>query len=314
MTDLPPARILDVTPDAYHRLPGFSSSLAKILISRSAAHAKDAHDRMLERIAEEDESEGDEDIKPDKRKRLDNGSIDHALVLGIGKRIDPIPKGLLARNGAISTEAAKDFVAASRGFGKIPVKEADLAIRQQVANAVKARIAEAGHVLDGRSEFAIEWHEPTPHGPVRCRAMLDHFVAWGLDPRDETGPVGAVIYDLKMTEDAHPDRCQRTAENLGYAIQAHAYQRALGALYPRLAGRIEFRFLFVEGHRPYALWDPSLSGPFREIGERRWRRAVNAWGEGLATGNWPDYRIPGNVEITAPMWTLRDEGYQPEEM
>jgi hypothetical protein len=321
MTDLPPARILEVSPDSYHRLPGFSASLAKIVISRSAAHAKDAYDRQLERIADEDESDGDEDMPADKRKRLDSGNIYHALVLGIGKRIEIIPQTILAKNGAISTADAKALVKAARDSGRIPVKEADLEIHQQVANAMKARIAAAGHVLDGTSELAIEWWEQTPHGPVQCRSMMDHVVVWGV-PLNTAGIVtsnqgapGAIIYDLKTCGDAHPERCMRTAESFGYAIAACAYERALTALYPQLGGRIHFQFLWCETRRPYALWDPHrLSGAFREIGERRWVRARNAWAEVLATGKAPSYREMGHNEMTAPMWTLRSEGYASDEL
>lgn len=316
MGDLPPARVLDVSPDDYHKLPGFSASLAKILIRQSGAHAKDVYDRKMEQLAAEDESDGDEDMPADKRKRLDGGSIDHALILGIGKRVEVIPSHLLSKNGAIGTDAAKAFVAQQRAAGRIPVKAADLEVHQQIANAVKTRIVAAGHVLDGRSEFAIEWHEPTPHGPVRCRCMMDHVVMWGHDDDGAlySGGPGAILYDLKMVGDAHPERCQRTSENLHYAIQAAAYPRALAALYPRLAGRTSFQFLFCETKRPYALWDPPrLSGAFREIGERRWLRAVRDWAELQATGKAPSYREQGYDELTAPTWTLKAEGYPPEE-
>jgi hypothetical protein len=313
LTDLPPARILDVSPEEYHKLPGFSASLAKIAIARSVLHAKDAYDRKREQIALEDES--DDEVSDDKQKRLDYGSILHALVLGIGKRIEVIPSTLLSKSGSYGTAAAKEARDAARASGRIPVKEPDMEKHERVGDAIRSRLATAGHILDGRSEFAIEWHEATPHGPVQCRAMLDHFIAWGLDPRDETGPVGAIIDDLKMVCDAHPERCQRTAENLHYAIQAAAYQRALAALYPRLGGRIKFQFLFCETSRPYALWDPPrMSGAFHEIGERRWIRARNAWADVLATGKAPSYREMGHDEITAPMYTLRNEGFTPEEM
>jgi hypothetical protein len=314
-----------VTPDAYHKLPGFSASLAKISVRQSIAHAKDAHDRHLEHLADEG-MDPDEDMPADKRKRLDGGSIDHALILGVGKRVDPIPEGLLASNGALSTKDAKAFAAAARAAGRIPVKEEDLEIHQKIADAVRSRIAAAGHILDGRSEFAVEWWEATPHGPVMCRCMMDHVVCWGTTlPGDALGadPVshiagvapGAIIYELKMVGDAHPERCQRTAENLGYGIAAAAYPRALAALYPRLAGRITHQFLFCETRRPYALWDPPrLSGAFRELGERRWLRAVYAWAELQVTGKAPSYREQGYDEITAPMWTLRNEGFAPEEM
>ncbi len=317
MSDLPPARILNVTPSAYHRLPGFSASLAKVLIGKCAAIAKDAYDRRQEQIAAEDESEDDDDrAKDQKQAQLDRGSVLHALVLGKGsERIEVIPTEALSKNGSFGTVESKAMRDVARRTGKIPVKEPKMVGHEATARAILARLNDAGHVLDGRSEFAIEWYENTPYGPVQCRAMLDHVCAWGLDPRDETGPVGAVIYDLKIVADAHPDRNERTAEGFGYAIQAAAYTRALTALYPQLGGRIDFRFLFVEPRRPFALWDPpNLSGPFREIGERRWLRAVHAWGKGLATGEWPDYRTEDRNEITAPMWTLKAEGYTPEEM
>lgn len=317
MSDLPPARILEVSPHAYHRLPGFSASLAKILIQSCALKAKDAYDRRIEKIAAEDESDA-EDEKPtdEKQAQLDRGSVLHALTLGKGEeRIDIIPSTMLAKNGAYSTAEAKAARDDARRRGKIPVKEPKMPGHLATADAIKATLEAAGHVLDGRSELAIEWHERTPHGPVLCRGMLDHVHLSRLG-RDGAGdPTGAIIYDLKIVADANPDRCERSADNFGYAIQAAAYQRALNTLLPTLAGRISFRFLFIEPRRPFLLWDPErLSGPFREIGERQWIRAVHAWGEGLATGRWPDYRTPDRVEISAPMWKLKAEGYTPEEL
>lgn len=310
------ARIIDCTPDEYHRLPGFSASLAKLVIARSAAHAKDAYDRKLEQIALDDESEEDE-VDEKKQKQLDRGNILHALVLGIGKRIEVIPSAILAKNGSYGTAESKARRDAARVAGRVPVKEPDMPIHERTASAVRARLLDADHVLDGRSEMAIGWEEPTPHGQVLCRAMLDHVVTWGLDAISSpgAGAPGAIIYELKMVADAHPERCMRTAENLGYAIAACAYERALTALYPQLGGRIHFQFLFCEGSRPYAIWDPPrLSGAFREIGERRWLRAVRDWAALLDTGRASSYREMGHDEITAPMWTLRNEGFQPEEM
>ena len=306
------ARILEVTPAEYHKLPGFSASLAKVLITKSAAHAWDVHQRRLEQIEAEDES--DEDVPDDKRKRLDNGTIQHALLLGKGgERIKIIPAELLSKTGTYGTAAAKAARDGARAAGMIPIKEVEVEIHQRVSDAIRARITAAGHQLGGTSELAIEWTENTPHGEVECRGLLDHMVSWGDLGIESQNPIGAIIYDLKIVGDAHPDRCERTAESLGYAIQAAAYTRALTALYPRLGGRIDFRFLFVESKRPYELWDPTLSGPFREIGERRWLRAVHTWAEGVATNRWPGYRTPDRVEITAPMWTLRAEGYQSED-
>lgn len=316
------AKILSVTPTEYHRLPQFSSTLAKLLVSRCAEVARDTYERKLEAIAAELEDDGE--VSAEKQDRLDRGNILHALVLGKGgERIVTIPAELLAKrngetnpNGAISTAAAKDFVAAARKAGQIPVKPAKLEVYAAIGAAIRRRIAAAGHEIDGVSELAIGWTEATPHGPVDCRGMLDHVVMWGMSEEDRARGIvpGAVIYDLKICDDASPARCERTAYSLGYDIQAVAYPRALAALYPALAGRIDFRFLFVEPRRPYADYDPRPDGAMREMGKRRWLRAVHAWGRGLATGQWDGYRTDQTAEITSPSWALKQEGFTPEEM
>lgn len=303
------ARILDITPAEYLKLPHFSSSLAKVIVTQCAAKAWDAHQRKLEALEAEDDAD-EEDVSDEKRKRLEGGTILHALTLGRGgERIKVIPSALLSKNGAYGTDAAKAARDGARAAGLVPVKEPEMPVYLRIADAIKERLAAAGHPLSGTSELVIEWEEHTPHGPVLCKGMLDHVELWG-DP-----PTEAVISDLKIVGDAHPDRCERTAENLCYAIPACAYTRGLNAVYPSLEGRIRFQFLFCEQRRPFELWDPErLSGPFREIGQRRWFRAVQAWGRGLATGKWSGYRTPDRVEMSAPMWTLRNEGFTPEEM
>lgn len=309
------AKSLQVTPTDYHRLPQFSSTLAKLLVTRCAEVARDTYERKLEAIAADLEDDGE--VSAEKQDRLDRGNILHALVLGKGEeRIAAIPAAILASNGAISTAAAKAFVLEARRAGRIPVKPAKLEVYAAIGTAIRRRIAAAGHELDGVSELAIGWTEETPHGPVDCRGMLDHVVMWGLSEEDRARGVvpGATIYDLKICDDASPARCERTAYSLGYDIQAAAYPRALSALYPALAGRIDFRFLFVEPRRPYADYDPRPDGAMREMGKRRWLRAVHAWGRGLATGQWDGYRTDQTAEITSPPWALKQEGITPEEM
>lgn len=303
------ARILDVTPDEYHRLPGFSSSLAKTLIARSPAHAWDAQQRQIEEQAAAEIESGDDEpeVSAEKQKRLDRGSVLHALVLGVGKRIEVIPASVLSKNGAYGTAESKALRDGARAAGRIPVKEPEMEIYRRIADIISGRIRGAGHVLDGVSELAIAWTERTEHGDVDCRAMIDHVVLVG-DP-----PTAAFVYDLKIPGDASPDRCERSAESLGLAVQAVVYPRALNALYPTLAGRIEFRFLFCEPARPYEIWDPTPTGMFRELGESRWRRALMAWARGLATGEWPGYRGWYRHEIDAPLWVLKREGFTADE-
>jgi hypothetical protein len=311
MTDLPPARILECDPTSYHALPGLSPSLAKVIHARCALIAHDKYERKLEAAEEgDDEDSGDDEkIKPDKQARLDGGSILHALVLGVGKRVDPIPADILSKNGAIGTDKAKAFVAMSRAGGRIPVKADKLEVHQRTATAVRARLASAGHVLDGTSEVAIEWWEPSPNGPVQCRTMMDHLVLVS-----DAKPTAAFIYELKFPGDAQPDRSERTSDGLGYPIAAAARLRALNALYPSIAGRIEYRFLFCEPHRPYAFWDPTPTGSYLEYGDRVWRRAVHTWSEGLARGRWLDYHDDiTRRQIDLPRWRKMAEGFADNE-
>lgn len=311
-TDLPPARILECSPEEYHDLPGFSPSLAKVAIRQSIRHAKDIADQRAERLAEQEDGPDDETPEA-KQGRLDRGSIYHSLVLKEGKSLVVVPTEILSSNGAYGTKESKAMRDGARAAGRVPIKEHEVEAFQHVADIMRSRIAEAGHTLDGRSELAISWWEPTPHGPVQCRTMLDHVVTWRGDLLDIEAPTMATIYELKPVPDATPAKCERTAENLGYGIAAAAGVRALNARYPSLAGRVEFKFLFVEYKRPYDIWDPDRDGVFTELGERRWLRAVYAWGEGLATGRWPGHRTPGNIEIGAPMYVLRAEGFTAED-
>lgn len=317
---LPPARILDVEPDAYHKLPGLSPSLAHTLVSTCQEIARDKYERQIEGAAEDegDEQEDGEDaapVDPQKQKRLDRGDVMHALMLGVGKRIEVILSKDLGKGNKYSTARSKELRDAARAAGKIPVKEPDMAVYVRCVDAIRARIAASGHVLDGHSELAIEWWEPTAHGPVQCRTMLDHVVLLAADGRPASErPAFAKVYELKFPEDAHPDRSERTADALGYAIAQAARLRALDALRPSLAGRIEYRYLFCETHRPYAFWDPTPTGAFSELGHRQWRSAVNLWAAGIKSGRWTGYHddiMRRQIDLTR--WRKLQEGFTDDE-
>lgn len=310
MPDLQPARVLEVEPDVYLKLPLFSSGIARRIVQQSALHAFDAWERKLEDDAE--------DLTDEQVKTRERGSLYHHMVLGKGKRIVVIPSEILAKNGSYGTAESKAMRDAARAVGNIPVKQPDMEMHDKVANAIKASILRAGHELDGVSEFAVEWSEMTPDGEVRCKGMMDHAVIWGIpgwdDPMSDPVAPGAIIWDLKIVDDATPDKCERSAAYLGLAIQAAAYTRALAALYPRLAGRTEFRFLFCEARRPYDLWDPRAGNHFLQIGEQQWLRAVRAWAAGHAGKGWPGHRHKNRTEIEPTVWLQQQEGVTRDEL
>lgn len=267
------AQLLDIAPDEYHRRPELSSTIAKTLNAKSPLHAK------LERG------------KPP-TKAMDRGSIMHRLLLGKGADF------AVCQFGDWRTKAAQTARDEARARGLVPVLGCDFESYNIAAEAIRVQLVDRGIVLDGDSELAMTWQEPSDHGPVDCRCMFDHV--W-LDR--------GLILDFKITEDAAPSSVERTAENLGYAIQAAAYTSALAALRPSLAGKIGFVFAFCEPDEPHAINLSTPDGVFMELGARRWRRAVETWAKCLKTDSWPSYGTTVNT-LYPPAWALSKEALE----
>lgn len=270
------AQIITCTPEEYFKRPGFSSSVAKVVISQSPAHAK-------------------AEISREPSKELDRGSAIHRLTLGKGKAFRVAPPEVKEWR----TNEAKKFRDDARAEGFVPLKAYEFEDYSAASTKLLEQLAARGIVLDGLSECAIEWYEETPHGHLLCKAMLDHL--W-----IEKG----MILELKVTENAAPSAIERTAENLGYGIGWAAYTRALTSLRPDLAGRVKFRFAFAEPDEPWALNLCQPDGEFRELGERRWLRACATWAKCEAEQNWPAYG-DGVNQLAAPTWALAREAIAP---
>ncbi|MGN6106663.1 MAG: PD-(D/E)XK nuclease-like domain-containing protein [Kofleriaceae bacterium] len=272
------ATILDISPDEYHSRPGLSSSTAATLIMRSPLHAWTQHPAY-----------GGAGRKP--TELMDRGTAIHSMVLGVGKQIAPLPFD------DWRTKAAKESRDKARAAGMIPMLHEDHADAEVAAREIRTRLAERNISLTGESEIAVEWHEDSPSGPVLCRGMMDHL--WLRD---------GIVLDLKVVSSAAPASVERSAENFGYAIQAAAYTRAIAQLRPNLTGRIEFLFAFCEAEPPFAMNICRPDGAFRELGERRWMRAVHEWGACLASGEWPAYG-KGINQLSPPAWALAREEF-----
>lgn len=272
----PGAALVRISAAEYHRdpcpEPSLSSSVAKLLVDRSPAHARAAHPRF-----------GGESNAPS--AAMDRGSLIHKLVLDAGAPLRVIEAD------DWRTKAAREQRETARDNGEIPVLARVHAEASKVAETIRARLADRGVVLDGESELACVWTEQTVSGPIWCRSLFDHV--------RESG----VIYDLKSSVSAHPRACVRHVLDYGYDIQRAAYVRALERARPELAGRVEVVFLFVELEPPYAVLPARLDGRLRAYGERRWITACEAWGQALRTDYWPAYTDDSApVYLEAPGW------------
>lgn len=276
--ELPPARILECTPQQYHAdpcvSPSLSSSTAKLIVSESPLHAWSRHPRFTENralVATDDDAE-DEAAEEEHTDAKDNGTIVHNLLLGKG------PDIAVVEADSWRTKLAKAQREEARAAGQVPILVARYDALNAAAEAIRRKLLDYGYDLRGESEVAIEWFERGINGPVRCRSMLDHvFINDG------------VIYDLKTIRSANPKHIARTFIEKGYDLQAACYPRALAALRPHLQGRIRMEFLFLEIKPPYAITPGDAHPVMLEIGKLRWSEAVRIWEDCLAKNAWPAY-------------------------
>lgn len=260
--------------------PSLSSSIASLLITRSPKHAYHAHPRL---------GRGGSGEYTEATSR---GTAIDSLLLGGDTEIVPIDVEDFRSKDA---RAQRD---AAYAAGKLPMKLAEYQEYKLKADAIRSRLQKHGIALDGENQVTIVWEEATPTGPILARCRIDHLKVF--DDR-------AIICDLKTTKCAHPKEVATSMVKWGYDIQAAAYKRAVGKLYPHLVGRIDFVFLFVETEAPYECLPAEPDGQMQKRGEYGWAQAVALWGKCLHEHEWPGYIAPGEIaRITPPAWAQID--------
>lgn len=293
---LPAAEFFSVPVADYHadRIPGLewvptlNHSIAHTLISRSPMHAWFEHPRLGghgRAVTEE----------------MERGKVLHSMIL----EPDQAPGIQIIDAPDFRTKLAREQRDAARAEGQVPMLARHVEQITDIAGKIKRNINETGIVFDGDSEIMAKWptlHQDVPGVPYTWnRAMLDHWLiespgCWS----------GATIYDLKTTERiTQPRNLAAQALRFGYDIQAAAYLEAAESIYPDLAGRIQFIFVFSETEPPYGVYPACPSGSFLELGRRKWARASRTWAECLASNTWPSF--PRTNTLEAPMWALYDE-------
>jgi len=282
------ARVIDCTPTEYFadpcETPSLSSSIAKTLILKSPLHAWAEHPKLG-------------NIPREQTEAMKQGQLVHAIISGHRGQLDVIDAPDFRTNAA--RELRDDAIAA----GRTPVLQRNYEDALLVCATYRQLLDEQGIDLsDGEYEVPIEWHETGRSGPVVCRGMLDYF-----------SPSTGKIIEFKTISSAGPETCAANAYRLGYDIQHAANISAAIKLCPELAGRIDYRFVFIEMDMkkreiqpPYVIVPRKVTGTFAELGERRWYRAVEIWERCLINDDWPAYP-PESLD--APLWALKNEDY-----
>jgi hypothetical protein len=284
--------IYDLTHEAYHAdpcdVPSLSSSVAKILVRQTPAHAWQAHARMG-------------NIRFEPSRVMDDGSAMHAMILGQSELIYPLrtvygPKtkrkeliGLPVAD--YKSDAAQEERDEIRGIGRIPVLQSRLPELIRCRTAAMRQIAEAddgaGFFADGRNEVCVV----SIDDDVMLRCLVDRL------PTDPSLPP----YDLKCTElSAAPGGWERRLQH-EYAFQDAFYRRVI-----RGARGVEpepMRFIVVELNPPHGTVIMSAAPALRAVAEAEVERAIQRWRHCVRTDAWPCYP-PQTTWIEASPWQI----------
>jgi hypothetical protein len=271
-----------LSADEYHAdpapRPSLSSTLARKLLDQSPLHAWTASPRL------------NPDWQPTDRKTFDVGRAAHREVLGAGADYAVIPDDILAVNGAASTKAAKDFIAAAREAGRTPISAETAELVETMAAKLRPRLREAGITLDpDRSELAAL----AEIDGVCVRALIDNA--------PERSPY---LIDFKTTMDASPAACIRSVTGYSYDVQAAHY---LDAWEAATGERRRMLFIFQEKEPPFEVGFVELHDAADDEADwlldarHKCAEARLIWGECLASGVWPGY--PARIAVVgAPSW------------
>lgn len=272
MNTLPLGIHHDIAASQYHRdnlldEPTLSSSIAKILYDETPRHARQAHPRLGAFIGERASRE------------MNLGSVAHEIMLGKGGGY------IVSPYDDYKTKDARAWRDETIASGQTPIKDRDYRAAERMAKSLRIVLAEVPDAeaafSRGRAETVVLWRDIG--GPL-CRAMLD----WWDQP---------IIWDLKTTGNGLSDRALRMWIASGLDLQGAFYMRGLETAVPELAGRIKWRWVFVETEAPFEARIIEMDGATRAYGDRKAALSIEKWRKCLAENKWPGYpRIIDHVD------------------
>jgi len=282
--------ILEFSSDEYHAdpcdQPSLSSTIARVLINRTPAHAKAAHPRLT-----------DVPLEPRTSDAMDMGTAVHQILL----RDDRIDVETFKDYRTNDAKAWRDTV---RANGRIPMLEPQWARAVNIADAVREQMRgldEPTPFTHGTAEQTIVWEDT---GGAMCRARLDWL-------HNEM----TLIDDLKVTSrSADPVVWQKQIWSMGYDIQAAFYVRGLVAYQDANfapAARPftpRFRWVVAESSPPYCVSVVELSDADMQAANFAVDGAIDLWNRCLKSGDWPGYKREPHIAVK-PGWATRDDAW-----
>ena len=254
--------------------PSLSSSIVKLLVNATPAHAWHAHPRL------------NPEWKPDGgSRRTAVGSACHALLLGQESELHEVT----ADN--YKTKAAREERDEATASGLTPILSADLAKAETIVAAARSQLPRQGLdiLADGAGDAEVIVVKKGLDGWVRIKADW-----WSSDRY--------TVVDYKTIAGlASPDAFAKRAAQMDYDIQDAFYQDVIAATFPHLAGRTRFVFVVQEIEPPYMLSACEIAEADRTVAMRKVQSAAATWCGCMDSGKWPGY--PAGIQrVTLPPW------------
>lgn len=259
--------------DSFHDgPPSLSSSIAHLLLTRSPAHARQAHAKLNPSWSADDSG-----------TRQIIGSATHAILLeGDRSRVVTIPYADYKK------KAAQEMRDSAVEHGLLPVLEDDLTHIDAAVEAARTQLAQSeipDALLGGKAEHTLLWTDASG-------------TTWRSRP-DWISAGGDLLIDLKCTGgNGEPDTWSRGpllahGADLQCALALRGMHELCGADHSRT-----FVFAVLEMAPPYALSLVALDPQFIEFANDKLDAAARIWKACLASGEWSAY--PSRICWAAP--------------
>lgn len=258
--------------------PSASRSILKLIHERTPKHAFFGHPRLNPDYEKKDDS------------KFDLGSACHATLLKRGRNIVEVA----AQDWR--TDKAKSVRDAARAANKIPLLTEQVERVDAMNTAILAQLPDFGLERLFNPDFGQPEVMAVSVDPVGgyTRILIDWL------EKDLT------IWDLKTTDVAlSPETIGRHMSGMGYEWQDATYKRVLETLYPELAGRVKFNFLFVEAKPPHIILPVRLPNDAIAKGKANVEAAMRKWAECKKSGKWPGFS--GDIQTAEyPPWSIAE--------
>jgi hypothetical protein len=267
------------TNEEYHASPGTSHSQLEVFIQNPKAFYQ--HFVMQ---------------PPKPRKQTEDrlfGQRVHAHNLERG--CVQIPESALARNGAKSGKAWRDFAALHEG--KLLLKEHEYLPVVATETAIRENEKATWLVYDseGENEVSIRWIDNATGMLLRVR--LDRVIN-PLKPE--------IIIDLKAVRSAAPEKFASFVEEFGYHRQAAMYQDAVSEHWGVDA---PFVFVAIDKDEPMYTACYELEPSWVERGREENRRALERLKQAIEQNNWRPATSQQITRLQPPGWAARRTEY-----